>query len=69
MKYIKLLGIEDMHKLESNTFFLIEVSTYVSEPSTWMGFYSRQGNGVDNINDNEISVIKRWFCNKQDKEI
>jgi hypothetical protein len=29
MKYIKLLGIEDMHKLESNTFFLVEVSTYV----------------------------------------
>jgi hypothetical protein len=29
MKYIKLSGIEDMHILESNIFFLIKVSTYV----------------------------------------
>jgi hypothetical protein len=27
--YTKLSGIEDIHKLESNTFFLIDVSTYV----------------------------------------
>jgi hypothetical protein len=29
MKYTKLSGIEGMHKLDSNTFFLVEVSTYV----------------------------------------
>jgi hypothetical protein len=29
MKYTKLSGIKDMHKLENNIFFLVEVSTYV----------------------------------------
>jgi hypothetical protein len=29
MKCTKLSGIEDMHKLETNTFFLVDVSKYM----------------------------------------